>query len=62
MSTNKRTQKEMAETLIQELRSDFNEASEVTALDILDLLACSGMSLKEGMEEASTAYLAEISK
>jgi hypothetical protein len=62
MSTNKRTQKEMAETLTQELQSNFAEVSEVTALDILDLLACSGLSFKEGMQEASTAYFAELSK
>ena len=62
MNTNKRTQKEMAETLVQELQGDFNEVSELTALDILDLLACAGMLLKEGMSEASTAFIEELSK
>jgi len=62
MTTNKRTQKEMAEALVQELQGDFDEVSEITALDILDLLACAGMSLKEGMSEASTAYIAALSE
>lgn len=54
-------QTQIAKRLINELESDM-DLGELDAWSLLDIMACIGVSFKEGGGEASAAYLAEASR
>lgn len=55
-------QMQLADTFVGFLKLADCEASEITTLDVLDALACSGLKLAEpdGPNDASIAYLLSL--
>jgi hypothetical protein len=55
------SQIEMAETLLTELVEEFEGVSEISPLDLLDMLGVCGLSLTIGMD-ASLEYMSQLSQ